>query len=79
MLLFYQLKSYHHPALRDSNLMGLRRFNDVSAILDCKDKKKNGRLQIFAIEFSNNKVSLNVPPLVPSPSSKADVQKAEGT
>ena len=31
--------SYRYPALRDSGLVGQRRFNDVSAILDCKDTK----------------------------------------
>ena len=53
--------SYSHPALRESGPVGQRRFNDVSAILDCKDTKnfekkysfseKNCKKESYYLEF----------------------------
>ena len=53
-LLFYPLKSHRHPALRDSGLVGQRRFNDVSAILVGKDTKNFGKKYSLSEKSAKN-------------------------
>ena len=49
--LTFLIKSYRHPALRESGLVGQRRFNDVSAILEGKVTNKWAKNQMFNYIF----------------------------